>query len=278
MIDKGIDPARTGLSKSMMASPCERKAVYGETVRDAQGRRLDFPMPERVLFGRAIDTAHAFIVAKDRMQSDWHPDEPVLLAIQHATDIEASEQIDWPVFQLQVRNAIDLFLTQPEGLAKMRERYDGLQFQGANGRSLRVEDIVGTPDYIDPLGPIDVKTSGRSYDPTKFYRSPEMPLYAWLWSAWAGGVIPQRLAYQVYVRKAKPEWKWLEAPGTSAHIELGRLYANRWRKGLAAADPDLFSFDTTYCGDCPWRNPIPDVGHAGCPIGMTVPEQEAEAA
>lgn len=279
VIDKAIDPARTGLSKSLLTNPCERKGYYQENVRDEAGNRLSFPMPERVLFGRFIDAIHAFIVSKDRMESGWHPDEAVLLGLQHATSIEASEDIDWNVFALQGRNAIELFLSQPEGLARMRESYGrNLRFQGANGRSLRTDDIVGTPDYIDDLGPIDVKSTGRSFDSSKFYRSAEMPLYALLWSAEHGGEIPQRLAYQTYVRKAKPEWKWLETPGTSAHIELGRLYANRWRKGLAAGDPDLFSFDTTYCGDCPFRNPLPDVGHAGCPIGLLVPERQEEEA
>ena len=273
MIEKGIDPGRSGLSKSMMSGPCERKSFYGETIRDDAGRRLQFPMPERVIFGRFIDAAHSFIVGRDRMQSEWHPDDAMILGLQHASATEASEEIDWNILALQGRNAIDLFLSQPEGLAKMRERYDGLQFQGANGQSLRVDDIVGTPDYIDPLGPIDVKSTGRSYDASKFHRSPEMPLYAWLWSAQYGGAIPDRLAYQTYVRKAKPEWKWLEVPGTADHIALGRQYANRWRKGLALHDPDVFSFDTAFCGDCPFRNPIPEVMHEGCPIGMLVPEE-----
>ena len=65
MIDKGIDPARTGLSKSLMTGVCERKSFYGETVRDEFGKRLQHPMPERVLFGRFIDAMHSYIVWKD---------------------------------------------------------------------------------------------------------------------------------------------------------------------------------------------------------------------
>lgn len=277
MIDKSIDPARSGLSKSLMTTPCDRKGYYGETVRDDFGRRLSFKMPERVLFGRFIDAIHTFIVSKTRMESEWHPDEAMMLGLQHAAETETSEDIDWNIFGLQGRNAIELFVSQPEGLAKMRG-LPGLKMQGANGKSLRVDDIVGTPDYMDDLGIIDVKATGKSYNESKFYRSAEMPIYAWLWSAANGGAIPERMAYHTYVRKAKPEWKWLEAPGSADMIALGKQYANRWRKGLAAGDPDLFSFSTDFCrsaaGDCPFLNPIPSVGHEGCPIGMLTPKIE----
>lgn len=276
-VSKAIDPRRSGISKSLATSPCERKGFYGETVRDATGARLQSAMPERVLFGRFIDAIHTFIVSKTRMESDWHPDEAMILGLQHAAETEASEDIDWNVFGLQGRNAIELFVSQPEGLAKMRD-LPNLKMQGANGKSLRVDDIVGTPDYMDDLGIIDVKATGRSYEPSKFYRSAEMPIYAWLWSAANGGAIPERMAYHTYVRKAKPEWKWIETPGTADMIALGRLYANRWRKGLATGDPDLFSFDTAFCGDCPFRLPIPEVNHAGCPIGLLVPEKESDEA
>jgi hypothetical protein len=61
-IDKAIDNGRVGLSKSLMTTPCERKGFYGETVRDADGKRLRFAMPEKVHFGSAVDSAHLEIV------------------------------------------------------------------------------------------------------------------------------------------------------------------------------------------------------------------------
>ena len=58
-IGKEIDPKRIGLSKSTIvaASLCQRKAWFGEKIRDKDGRRISVPMPERVLFGVALDTA-----------------------------------------------------------------------------------------------------------------------------------------------------------------------------------------------------------------------------
>jgi hypothetical protein len=279
VIGKGIDPARIGLSKSLMTNPCERKGAYSELVRDDQGRRLQFPMPERVLFGRFIDAMHSYIVWKDMHGKEWTEAEAFRLGLENAHDTEASEDIDWGTFGVQAYNAITLFLEQDEGLAKMRECYPrNLQMQGANGTSLRHGDIVGTPDYGDDLGPIDVKATGKSFSPSKFYTSAEMPVYALLWSVQHGGEIPQRLAYQTYVRTIRPSWKWLEVPGAAGHIALGQLHANRWRKGLAHGDPDLFAFNTSFCGDCPWREAIEAVGHPGCPIVQAVPVVEEEAA
>jgi hypothetical protein len=76
-VSKAIDPKRVGMSKSMMTSPCERKAFFGETVRDAEGRRLSFPMPERVTFGTAVDEAVAYIVWHDRQKEPWSIDQAV---------------------------------------------------------------------------------------------------------------------------------------------------------------------------------------------------------
>lgn len=276
--DKAIDPARVGLSKSVMSSPCERKGFYSETVRDSKGHRPSFPMPERVLFGRAIDAAHTFIVWHDRTGADWSVEEAVIDGLGNASKVECSEEYDAALFVEQVTTAMRLFVTAPDGLVKMREHYDGLRFQGDNGKSLRVEDIIGTPDYLTPTGVIDVKATGgangygKSYTPERFVRSPEMPVYAWLWSA-ENGEVPAMLAYQVCVRqKSGPTWQWLERPGSSALIELGRRYANHWRKGFEAGDPDLFAFDATYCGDCPFREAVADTKHEGCAIGRLVME------
>lgn len=273
MIDKTIDLARVGLSKSLMTNPCERKGAYSEFVRDAEGRRLAFPMPERVIFGKALDQAHGYIMWHESMGLAWTEADAVADGIRVANEADASETIDWLVFSLQLGNAVSLFRTQPDGLERLRAAgITGIQV------SLRYEDIIGTPDYAIGGGVVDVKSTQRAYHPSKFYRSAEMGVYALLWSAANGGEVPKRLVYQVYVRKAKPEWQWLETPGTPELVALGRAHANRWRKGLAAKDPDLFAFDTTFCGDCGFRNPIPDIGFEGCPIGGLVPLDEEEAA
>lgn len=277
MISKDIDAARVGISKSLMSSPCERKGAYGELVRDAEGRRIQFPMPEKVIFGRFIDAAHPYIVYHDARDLPWTIDDAVVEGLKHATSQEASEEIDWPIFELQGRNAIALFIEQEDGLAKMREHYEGLRVQGDNGRTLRAdEDVIGTPDYLTPRGIIDVKSTKRSYDASKFYRSPEMPTYALLFAA-ENGIVPEFLAYQVYVRLAKPKWQWIEAAGTPEMVALGRANANRWRKGLALRDPDLFGHDTGFCGDCGFKAAIPEIGFEGCPIGQLVPVSEDAA-
>lgn len=277
MIDKTIDPARVGLSKSLMTTPCERKAYYSERVRDSKGRRPSFPMPERVLFGRAIDAAHAYVVWHDSRGIDWTVEQAARDGVENARRIDCSEDYDADVFAAQVHDAMRLFVTAPEGLVKMREHYPGLRIQGDNGQSLRADDLIGTPDYMDD-GVIDVKTSGsaegfgKRYGVEKFVRSPEMPIYALLFAA-QNGELPRYLAYQVCVRqKSGPSWQWIEVPATGWHVELGRAYANRWRKGLAVDDPDLFAFDTTYCGDCPFAGPVADTAHAGCPVGQIVHE------
>lgn len=278
MIDKTIDPARSGLSKSLFATPCEKQGYYKERVRDEKGRSLSFPMPERVLFGRAIDAAHAFIVWHDREGADWTVEAAVRDGLQNATTIECSEVYDPTLFVNQVTQAMSLFVTAPDGLTRMRQHYDGLRFQGDNGRSLTVEDVVGTPDYLTPHGVIDVKATGslngygKQYVPDKFYRSPEMPTYAWLYAA-ENGSLPAFLAYQVCVRqKSGPSWQWIETAGSSALVDLGKAYANRWRKGLALDDPDLFAADTYYCGECPFREAIEGTTHGGCTIGQLVHE------
>ena len=79
--------------------------------------------------------------------------------------------------------------------------------------------------------------------------------------------IPDRLVYQTYVRSGGGFWQWNEVAGTSAIVELGRLYAARARKMLALGDPDLIPFNTKWCGDCQFARPIPEVGFEGCAVG-----------
>lgn len=290
--DKGIDRSRVGLSKSLMASPCERKAAYGEWVRDEKGARLDFPMPERVLFGSAVDEAVSFILYHELNDSIYAPNNAVKVGMEAARKKNGWDAIeDKETFRVQVENAVDLYLRPHEapdpdnprgrimsndGLARVLVlRDENIRIQGDNGRTLKAPpDLIGTPDIITDRRIVDVKTSGKRYSEAKFRHSPEMPVYAELFAA-EFGVLPEFLAYQVYVRVQKPYWQWIEVPASSRHVELARIHAARWRKGLATKDIDLFAFDATYCAECPWANPIPEVAFEGCPVGLLVNEEVA---
>jgi hypothetical protein len=278
-IDKAIDPARTGMSKSLMTSPCERKAFYGETVRDEKGWRMRFPMPEKVSFGAAIDSAHSYIAWHLREGRPWTRDGAVREGLKRARSDEQSWALlsdeDEEIFHRQLDNAIHLFMISPDGLERFRAEIPGIRIQGNEGESLRADDVIGTPDYLLADGSVlDVKAAGQRYSEAKFWRSPEMPVYAYL-AASESGVIPPRLIYQVYVRVGKPYWMWLEQPGTPELVSLGQVHAAHWRAALAAGNADLFAFDPTFCGDCPFANPIPDVGFEGCPVGLLQPKEAA---
>lgn len=273
MITKDISPTRIGLSKSLMTTPCHRKGWYSEHVRDDNGGRLRFAMPERVLFGSAIDSAHLELVYAASQNKGLDVDLAIEKGMERARQSQSSEAIDWAVFEVQLSNAVELFLGQPNGLERIP--LEGIRFQGANGESLTTDDVIGTPDYLLGDGSVlDVKATGKRYNPTKFWRSAEMPLYAYLASA-EMGVLPPKLIYQTYVRVTKPYWDWLETPGLSALVSLGKAHASHWR-ALLTGPVEMASFDTTYCSDCGFRDAIPEVGHGGCEIGQTIPVEEVE--
>lgn len=274
---KTIDPARTGLSKSLMTTPCERKGWFSEHVRDSAGRRLSFPMPEKVHFGSAVDTAHLELVYA--AANGKEPDLALAVAkgMERVKDVTPAEPIDWKVFEVQLRNAMTLFLQSPDGLARIP--LDGIRFQGANGQSLRSDDLVGTPDYLLGDGSVmDVKTTDKRYSPNKFWASAEMPLYALL-AASELGVLPPRLIYQVYVRTTRPYWDWLEQKGVSSLVSLGRLNADHWR-ALMAGPIEGCGWQTWACADCGFKDAIPEVGFEGCAVGQSIPvaEEVEEAA
>jgi hypothetical protein len=288
-ISKAIDPARVGLSKSLMCSPCERKGFYSETVRDPEGRRLSFPLPERVTFGSAVDEAVGYLVYRDLngdVEPDWTDEQFADIVGNDARIIgmhAAERALGWPLvtdrdtFELQVANAVKLYCTSPDGLARIRSLYpERLRIQGENGQSIKAGDIIGTPDFLTDASVVDVKTWGRNDGAKKFWRSAEMGIYAWLVTS-IDGTMPRRLAYQAYVRVSKPYWTWLEITDEAeiaALVSMGRETAAHWRGLLEIGRPELFPTDTYYCGDCPFRDPMPDHGHDGCAVGRLVPRTE----
>lgn len=274
-IDKAIDPARVGISKSLVVTPCERKGLYSETVRDESGRRLRFPMPERVIFGQAVDSAHSAIVDAAREGRHYSVAMGVSAGMLRL-DSPTSEHIDADLFETQLALALTKFLNEPDGLARIP--LEGIRIQGDDGESLAWDGLVGTPDYILGDGSIlDVKTAARSYPADKAWKSAEMPFYALLATGWNGGTIPPRLIYQTYVRSAKPYWQWLEWPGTADLVAIGAEYVAHWRALLAAGDVDLATPNTAFCGDCPWRESMREYGHSGCRVGSRMPRVEVEA-
>jgi hypothetical protein len=268
-IDKAIDNGRVGLSKSLMTNPCQRKGWYSEKVRDADGKRLSFAMPEKVIFGSALDSAHLEIVYAASQGKEPDLELAAEKGMARARKSVASEPIDWKVFEVQLRNGLTLFMRDPNGLSRIP--LDGIRFQGANGQSLRAdEDVIGTPDYLLGDGSVlDVKAPLKRKSIKEFHRSAEMPLYTLLAAA-ENGVLPPKLIYQCYVRVTKPWWDWLEVPGTATLVALGRLHAAHWRAVLAV-DVDATSFSTDFCGDCGFREAIPEVGHNGCAVGQSIP-------
>lgn len=275
--NKAIDPARVGLSKSLMTGVCDRKSYYGETVRDANGRRLPFVASESMLFGKAIDVAHGYIVWHIREGREYQLSDAMLDGLE-AARADADGWAALPsaaAFIDEVRVAIHKFHNQENGLDRLMPLIPGIAIQGNDGETLRAGDVIGTPDYMLADGsPLDVKTSkygtGQwSYDESAFTSKAEMPIYALL-SASINGAIPPRLIYQTYVRSRGGYWMWAEVEGTAAHVELGRLHAAHWRAAIKANDPDLLSFNTKWCGDCQFARPMPDIGFEGCAVGGQV--------
>ncbi len=256
------------LSKSLMTTPCQRKGWYAEHVRDQGGYKIKFAVPEKVVFGSAVDGAHLEIVYAASRGNE--PDLALAIekGMERARRSQASEPIDWDVFEVQLGNSMKLFLSSPDGLARIP--LDGIRFQGIDGEAMTLDDMIILPDYLLGDGSVlDVKATARRYGPTKFWRSAEMPLYAYLASA-QEGVLPPKLIYQTYVRVTKPYWDWIETPGLSALVTLGKQHAAHWR-ALLTGPVEMASFDTTYCIDCGFRNAIPEVGFGGCEIGQTIP-------
>jgi hypothetical protein len=287
-ISKAIDPKRTGISKSLITSTalCGRKGWFSEHVRLPDGSRVPWILPERVAFGAALDEAVLSIAFAERTNTSWNPYEVLADGMGAVRGKKTEPGIDWLKFEDDLKIAIDLFvfdvLRHGSSEAPLVD-FHGSKLQGLDGESLRVGDLIGTPDFIlsgdtRPNGRtliLDLKASSRSKS-EKDLRSAELSYYAWLWAAYTKGDLPD-VGYLTYVRKTKPTYQLLTGSVTSAQLLLAEEYVKTTRSIMSAGAQEDVAFSTNFCGSCEWRKPNPDAGFEGCSVGSLVAAGEEEA-
>lgn len=278
-ISKAIDPKRTGISKSAIVatSLCARKGWFGEQVRDSEGRRLSVPMPERVLFGTALDEATSLFLWNIR---EGHPANLALIeeAVEEGLAAMASrpgaEDLDAMAIGTELWGAMELFrLEIVQGLLQplYGERLDGLKLQGNDGESLRHGEFIGTPDILvlgEKPAIWDVKSSPRSKTERDLW-SPEMAHYASLFMGLYGDL--PLIGYLTWVRTKSPKWQVLSRQSTVLHLSLAQAHRSVTKASLAASVESL-PFSTALCGTCEWKTPRPELGFGGCQIGQAIDE------
>ena len=281
-ISKAIDPRRVGISKSLVTTTalCGRKGWFSEKIRLEDGSRLPFIAPERVAFGSALDEAILIIAEALRSGRPWDEDEVVNAGIE-AVRARPTEEIEWDIFEAQLRAAVKIFVydvIEPE-LVTFRDVY----LQGLDGESLKVEGLIGTPDFIfrkwkgEDGGTmiLDLKASARSKS-TKDLRSAEMAFYSYLWSRYSSGELPG-VGYLTYVRTKRPTYQLITGKATADHLLLAEQYLAATKSVVARESVDDVAFSTSFCGSCEWRKPKPEVGFGGCSVGMLIASDEKEA-
>jgi len=281
-ISKAIDPKRVGISKSLVTTTalCGRKGWYSEKIRLEDGSRLPFIAPERVAFGSALDEAILLIAEALRSGRKWDEDEVVNAGIE-AVRSRPTEDIEWEIFEAQLRAAVKIFVydvIEPE-LVTFRDVY----LQGLDGESLKVEGLIGTPDFIfrkwkgeqGATMILDLKASARSKS-TKDLRSAEMAFYSYLWSRYSSGELPQ-VGYLTYVRTKRPTYQLITGKATMEHLLLAEQYLAATRSVVGRESVEEVAFTTSFCGSCEWRKPKPEVGFGGCSVGMLLASDEKEA-
>ncbi len=284
---KAIDPKRTGLSKStvLAASFCQRKAFYSENVRDANGARIQYPMPERVIFGVAVDTASLALMAWYR--EGWVPqhgsteraaliERAITLGFEAAADRDCSETIDWGAFHNELAlSTFELCRLLDTGAVPLV----GASFQGLHGESLRYVDqrfgeLIGTPDVIthDADGSvfvIDVKAAARAKSESDLM-SAEMAYYTLLTRrvfSMPSNEYP-RVGYLVWVRsKTSPRWSFIHAKTGPVHEVLAEEYIEATLRAVQSTE--AVGFNTMMCKSCDWARPIEGV-FEGCTVGRAV--------
>jgi len=284
---KAIDPKRTGLSKStiLAASYCQRKAFFSENVRDENGARIQYAMPERVIFGVAVDTSSLALMTWHR--EGWVPEQGTnerAVLVEHAIALgfeaagarECSDVIDWGAFHKELAlSTFELCRLLDSGVVPLV----GSSFQGLHGESLRVDhptygELIGTPDVItyDSDGSvfiIDVKASARAKSEQDLY-SAEMAYYAFL--ARGALSLPEgewpRVGYLVWVRsKSAPRWSFIHGKTGPEHEVLAAQYIETTQQAVRGLKS--VAFNTQMCPSCDWAKPVIGV-FEGCAVGKAV--------
>ena len=275
-ISKAIDPKRTGISKSTIVATnlCARKGWYGETIRDSEGRRLSVPMPERVLFGTALDEAIQLVIWNVRegasLEIDFIRTGLIDEAVQEGLGAMASrpgaEECDPVAIEFELVIAVETFVR--DILPTLSLKY--LRLQGDDGESLRHGEFIGTPDILilgDEPAIWDVKSSARSKAVRDLW-SPEMSHYAALYEGIYGS--KPLLGYLTWVRTKVPKWQVISMQSTDLHIELATAHRAATKAAINTPTVDALPFNTALCGSCEWKVTRPELGFGGCSIGQAV--------
>lgn len=279
---KEINPARSGLSKStvLAGSYCGRKAHYIETVRNADGSRVSNAMPERVVFGAAVDVASLALMAwhKERLMDDERHmlDLATELGMDAAREKQCSDFIDWEDFRKEL--ALAVFMLQrwlvSSGMSTTLQQW--ASFQGLDGESLRYDDpefgeLVGTPDMLiksedGEITVVDVKAAARKKSVSDLH-SAEMSFYVYLSRRALALDYYPGVAYLTWVRSRSPEWQLVAGPSSEEHEVLARQYIRSTKSAIMNAEAT--TFNTGMCSSCDWRKPIAGL-FDGCPVGRSV--------
>ena len=235
-------------------------------------------MPERVIFGVAVDEA-------TQLMMTWHAMAPLRFeeidaAIIHGVDAArtrpCSDVIDWDAFTKEVAIACGQFAVW---LLEQQVLPFGAGFwtQGRDGESLTAKfphagAVIGTPDLIvapltDQAVIVDVKT-GQRFKTDKDLESAEMRFYAALYHRVFPKAPRPKVAYLSYSR-AKSSWSYVERSTSEIDDQLGLAIT----KVVAASikrKPDDAPFNTAMCGGCQFAEPIEAAGFAGCSIGAAM--------
>jgi hypothetical protein len=289
-ISKAIDPKRTGISKSLVTATalCNRKGWFSEHIRQADGSRLPWIVPERVLFGSALDEAILFIAYNVRENLRWTKADAVAEGMLAVLGKKHEPGIDFGIFEAQLRTAIDLFEIDVLGLGGEGGQpivdFHGAYLQGLDGESMRIGDLVGTPDFVISGKTresgrtliLDLKASARAKS-ARDLRSAELAFYAWLWATHTKGELPD-VGYLTYARTAKPRYQLLTGPADPGHLFLAEEYVKTTRAVVARTRQEEVGFNPAFCGGCEWRKPNAEVGFEGCSIGLLVSDESREEA
>ena len=283
-IGKEIDPKRVGLSKSTIvaASLCQRKAWFGEKIRDKDGRRISVPMPERVLFGVALDTAVQHVLWNIREGaefSDQLADDAMMDGLAAMEGRPGSEDMDPVAIQEELEESLARFkleVLDQNILPPIKPA--SFMLQGMDGESLRYGDLIGTPDILS-LAPyaaiIDVKSSPRRKSDRDLW-SPEMAHYATMYLE-LFGQLPD-IGYLTWVRSQSTRgWQFIGMRATPAHVTLAHEYRTATRTVVESPRVYGLGFNTQFCGSCEWKLARPELGFAGCEVGQSLATMEVRA-